>query len=129
MDFALRLGARHQQDLQAPVVHHAGQSVAGDEEQIADADVAVIDVRLDVGARADAARDDVAVGVVARLFRREEAGVDLLLDVRVVLRQLLQRAVAQEVDARIADLADQILRCRRSTAPTPSCPSPACRLR
>jgi hypothetical protein len=47
--------------------------------------------------------------MVARLLRREVAGVHLFLDVRVILGDLLQRAVAQKVHARVADLPDQIL--------------------
>ena len=67
-------------------------------KQIADANLARVDVRLDFGARTDAPRDDVAVGMVARLLRREEPGVDLLLDVGMVLRQLLERAVTTVTD-------------------------------
>jgi hypothetical protein len=46
-------------------------------------------------------------GMVARLLRREESRVDLLLNVGVVLRELGERAVAEEIHARVADLADQ----------------------
>ena len=95
MDFSFRFGARHEQDLQSPVVDHSGETVAGHQEQVSDADVARVDIRLHFGARADAARDDVAVGVVARLLRRQVPGVDLLLDVGVVLGELPELAVAE----------------------------------
>ncbi|HEX5972731.1 MAG TPA: hypothetical protein VFY85_12445, partial [Gemmatimonadaceae bacterium] len=46
--------------------------------------------------------------MIPRLLRRQEAGIHLLLHVRVVLRELAEPAVAQQVDARVADLADQV---------------------
>ena len=37
VDFPLRLGAGHQQHLKPAVVDHAGEAIARDEEQVADA--------------------------------------------------------------------------------------------
>src|SRR5207247_9954266 len=96
VDLPGRLGAGHQKGGDAPVVDHAGESVAGDQEHVADPYLAAIYVGFDLGTRADTPRDHVAVRVVARLLRREKAGVDLLLHVRVVLRDLLERPVAQQ---------------------------------
>ena len=46
--------------------------------------------------------------MVARLLRREQPGVHLLLHVRMILGELLQRAVAQQIDPRVPDLANEI---------------------
>jgi hypothetical protein len=50
--------------------------------------------------------------VIPRLFRREEARVHLLLDVRVILCDLRERSIPQQVHARIAHLADHVARRR-----------------
>src|SRR5665647_801513 len=110
LHLALRLGTRAKELTQPAVVHHARQAVAGDEKEIARAHFAAIDVRLDIQARAHAARDDVAVRVVARLLRRQESRVYLFLDVGVILRELRQRTVAHQIDAGVAHLADEITR-------------------
>src|SRR5512138_3377173 len=110
MNLSFRRGARHEQNLKAAVVDHAGEAVARDQEQVADPDLALIDVGLDFGARPHASRDHVAVGVIARLLGSEKAGIDLLLHVRMILGELLQLAIAQQIHAGIADLSDQVLR-------------------
>ena len=60
------------------------------------------DDRLD----AERARDEVLVERVLRLLRRQLAAVDLLLQQRVIVRQLLELLAAQPVAARVADVAD-----------------------
>ena len=46
--------------------------------------------------------------MVACLFRRQESGVDLLLHVRVVLGYLAERSVAQQVNAGVPDMSDDV---------------------
>src|SRR5262249_23306197 len=53
------------------------------------------------------AGDDVLEPAVARLFLGQEARPDLLVDQRVVLGELVHVAVADEVGAAVADVADQ----------------------
>src|SRR5436190_15630866 len=110
LHLALRLRGGAEQLREPAVVHHARQAVARHEEDVARARFAAIDVRLHVAPGADAARDHVAVRVVARLFGGEVSRVHLLLHVRVILRQLLELSTAQQVDARVAHLADEVAR-------------------
>ena len=79
------------------VFDHTGQSVGAEQIDVAVLQVALQNVRLDRGVCPDAARDHVAVGVITGLLGREEAGIDLLLHVRVILGELRQRSVAHEV--------------------------------
>ena len=72
---------REQQLLQPSIVHHAGETVARDEKYVADFHFAGIHVGLHFFARANAARNDVAVGMVPRLLGRQESSVDLFLNV------------------------------------------------
>ena len=60
-----------------------------------------------------------------RLLRRELAAVDLLLQQRMVVRQLLELLAAQPVAARIADVADADTRLPQNTAVTIVVPMPA----
>src|SRR3954464_1455869 len=108
MHLLVRRPTRDEQRLEPAIVDHPGEPIARDEEDVAELDLATVDVGLDVGTRADAARNDVAVWVVARLLRREETGVHLLLHVRVILRHLRERTVAEQIHARVADLTDEI---------------------
>ena len=52
------------------------------------------------------ARDDAALRVARGLVGRERAAAHELADQRVVVGELLQRAVAQQVGARVADVAE-----------------------
>jgi hypothetical protein len=80
--------------LDATVIHHAGEPIARDEEDVTGANLAGVRVGLHLATRADASRDHVTVRVIPRLLGRQVAGVHLLLHVRVVLRDLAQRALA-----------------------------------
>src|SRR2546423_15678394 len=102
MHFAIGFGARHQQRMDAAVIDHAGESIAGDEKNISRFCVALVDVWLDVMTRTDATGYDVAVRMILRLLRRQESRADLLLDVRVVLRELNQRSVSQQIHPSVA---------------------------
>ena len=91
---------------QLRVFDHAGQAVGADQVQVTVPQVALEHVRLDGCIRPDASRDHVAVRVVPRLLRGEEAGVHLLLHVGVVLGDLPELPVAHEVHTRVSDMAD-----------------------
>ena len=56
---------------------------------------------------AERTRDEVLVERIAGLLRRQDAAVDLLLEQRMVVRQLLEFLAAQPVAARIADVPDR----------------------
>src|SRR5690606_24246712 len=61
---SLRGGARSEELLQAPVVHHSREPVARDEKGVACLGLADVDVRLYLGGRAHTACDHVAVWVI-----------------------------------------------------------------
>ena len=88
--------------LDLAVGNHAGQAVRAHDDAVAAIDVQreVIGVHVWVGAQR--AGDDRARGVDAGLVGRDLARVHKLLDVGVVVRDAHQRAMAQQVDARIA---------------------------
>ena len=64
-------------------------------------------VDVDVGIGAERARDHRALRVVLGLLGGELAAAHELRDERVVVRQLLELAVAQDVRARVADVAER----------------------
>jgi hypothetical protein len=105
---ALNRGARHEKLLQPAIVYHAREAIAGHQERVAPLDFARVEIRLHFAGRSHAARDDVGIRVIACLLRREHTRVHLLLHVGVILRELPERAVAEEIDARIADVSDEI---------------------
>src|SRR5438270_6776130 len=113
VDDALRFGARKQQLLNPPIVDHAGQTVAGEKERVANACIAVKDIGLDLIGHADATSDNVALWVAPRLLGSEEAGIDLLLDQRMILGELAQHPVAYEIDSRIADMTHKVAGLRQ----------------
>ena len=57
---------------------------------------------------ADTAGDHVAVGVDPGLVRREQSGIDLLLNVGVVLGELVQTGLPEEVGPAVAHLPDEV---------------------
>jgi hypothetical protein len=59
------------------------------------------------GVGAESARDHRPLRVCLRLLGRELAASHQLADERVVLGELLEAAVADEVRARVADVADR----------------------
>ena len=66
-----------------------------------------VGVDVDVRVGAERARDHRALRVVLGLLGRQLAAADELGDERVVVRDLLELAVADEVGARVADVADR----------------------
>ena len=74
------------------------------------------------------ARDDVAPRMAARVVLGQHAGAHLLADPGVVLRDLVQRAVAPQVDAAVADVRHHRRSLGRTAPPPRSSPCrAACR--
>jgi len=96
---APRCPARLEDLLELRILHHAGQTVGGDDIEVTVAQFPIQHVGFDDGVGTHTSRDDVAVRMVARLLRSEESGVHLFLHVRVVLRHLSEDTIAQQVDA------------------------------
>ena len=99
------------------VVDHRREPVGAEHEEVARATLDLEGVDVDVGVGAERARDHRALRVRLGLLRRELAAADELGDERVVLGQLLELAVADEVRARVADVADPDA-CPSSTSAT-----------
>ena len=86
-------------------------------------DLERVDVDLDLVVDAERACDDRALRVRLGLFGREPAFAHELLDEAVVVGDARERAVVQEVRARVADVADEQLVGRRRRRPrSSSCP-------
>ena len=85
---------------------HVGEPVGAEQEDVAGLGLDGERVDVDVGLGADRARDHGALRVRLGLLRRELAAAHELADERVVLRQLLELAVADAVGARVADVAE-----------------------
>ena len=66
-----------------------------------------VEIDLDRVGRAERLKDDVVVLEGFRLFFRQLAGLDELVDERLIAGQLNQTAVAQHVGARVADLSEK----------------------
>jgi hypothetical protein len=106
----VRQGARAREQLaDARLGDHRRQAVAADEVHVAVARRPRVRVGLDRRLRAERARDDRALRVVVGLLRRELALAHELLDERVVVGQTLEVAVAQAVEAAVADVGDRDL--------------------
>lgn len=82
------------------------EAVAAEQEAVALLDVEDARVDLDVVPVAHRARDDVAVGRLVRLLRRDEPLPELPRDEGVVLGHLRRRLPTHQVDAAVADLAE-----------------------
>ena len=72
------------------VVEFAGETVGGEQVEIAGLDGVGDDVGFDGGLRADGAGDDVADGGTHGLIAAEETGADLFFDQRVIVRDELR---------------------------------------
>src|SRR5215212_538873 len=72
IDNPFGLGARHQQLLDASVVDHPRQSIAREQERIANSRLTVENVGLNLVRHADAAGYDVALGMPPGLLRRQK---------------------------------------------------------
>ena len=101
----IRLAARDAFDV--PLAHHVGEAVRAEDDAIAGDDVERVHVDIDVGVHTERAGDDRALRVRLRLFRGQAPLTDELADEAVIVGELPQRAVVQEVRARVADVADE----------------------
>jgi hypothetical protein len=87
------------------VLDEVAEAVRAQQEDVAGADgQRLFPVRnLDVSMGAEGPQDDVAIGVVPRLGARQQAARDQLADRRVVVGHAIDAAVAQQVEAAVAD--------------------------
>ena len=108
---------------------HRGQPVAAQQQHVAGAHRVGPGVDLDLGLGPERAGDDRALGVLGGLLVGQLAAPDQLLDQRVVLGEALERAVAEQVGAAVADVRDRERRRRPGTRRSAWCPSPRARAR
>ena len=88
------------------------EPVGREEELVARQDLDEEGVDLDALVDADRAGDRVLVRDLLDLLARELAALDELVEDRVVLGELLDPAVAHQVDAAVADVRDEAVRAR-----------------
>ena len=81
------------------VVEHVGQAVGAEQVQVARHEVVQVRFEQHGVFDADGAGYEVLVGGERRLLGGDEAGVDLLLQQRMIVRDLLEPARAQAVTA------------------------------
>ena len=90
---------------------HLGQTIGAEEEPIAGAQLHAVRLGLHTGlGAADDVGDDVAQAMMPRLGEIELAAADHLGDHRVVAGDLIQRPVAKDVGAAVADMNHEQLR-------------------
>ena len=87
-------------------VDHVGQAVRAQQVDVVGLDAIFGDVGRHDRLDAERPRHQVLVERKSRLLGGEQAAVDLLLQQRVIARQLLEATAAQPIAARIADMAD-----------------------
>ena len=120
---ALRIGLAARDALDVALAHHRGEPVGAEHDAVAGRDVERVEVDVDVGVDAERARDDRALRMRLGLLGREPALADELLDEAVVVGDPAQRAVVQQVRARVADVTDRAAGGRRRRRPrSASCP-------
>jgi hypothetical protein len=102
----IAVGAKNVQQLL--VFQHSGQTVRRQQKDVAFFQRAEIDVGNHIDPCSHAPGDHVAVRMYPGLVRREQTGVDLLLDVGVILGELLKAAIAEEIRPAVSHLPDQI---------------------
>ena len=105
---------------------HAGEAVAADQIPVAGQRLAHGVLRVDVPA-VEGAGQQRPLRVAARLLRGDPALVDQHLDVRVVLGDLGELAVAQQIGPRVADVDHADTCCRRRASRSAWCPCPPSR--
>src|SRR5688572_1843295 len=106
----LEVGAEgRQRHADVLVIHHVAQSVRAQQVDIADARVVLLHFRLHRRIDAERLGDEVLVRRVLGLLGGDDAAVDLLLQQRVIARDLGKLAVAHAVQARVAEVRDQDL--------------------
>ena len=121
----LEVGAeRLQRHADVLVLDHVAQAVGAEQVDVARLGRVLVDLGLDGRVDAERLGDQVLVLRVLRLLGGDQAGVDLLLQQRMVARHLLEAAAAQQVQARVAEVRDQHRGCRRTGRPPAWCPCP-----
>ena len=102
----LRVGLGLHDRLQLVLGHHPEQAVAAEEQPVAvhQRDLVLVDVHLGLGA--DRAGEDVAVRMDLGLGLGDLAGLHHAVHERVVVRQLAERARAQQVRAAVPDVRE-----------------------
>ena len=106
---AARAGSRPAASIAAAISSsrdHVREPVGADQEEVAGLGLDRERVDLDGRLRPERARDRRALRVALGLLRRQHAALHELRDERVVGRELLELAVAQEIRARVADVPD-----------------------
>ncbi len=101
------LGRRAQHLADLVEADHAAQAVRAEHHHVALAQLAEGEVDLHGVGRAERLEDDVVVLERLGLFLGELAGLDELVDERLVARQLHQVALAQQVAPRVAHLGEE----------------------
>src|SRR5436190_2788273 len=86
---------------------HVCQAVGAKQEEVSALGLDAERIDVDVRVGAERARDDGALRMRLGLLARELAGLEQLVDERVILRQLLHLRVADEVGARVADVTER----------------------
>jgi hypothetical protein len=94
-----------QQVADALVVHHVGQAVGTQQQQVVMHEAVIARLQRHLGLHAQGAGDQVAVGRARRLCWGDQARVELLLQQRMVARQALQLSATQAVNPRVAHVA------------------------
>src|SRR6266511_473767 len=93
------------QDLR--VVDEVREPVAADDERVARIELEPHEIDHHLLLEADRARDDVLEPAVLRLVGADRPGLELLVDERVVLGDLVDAPLPQEVAAAVADVRDE----------------------
>ena len=123
-DLVLGRLAEHAQDV--GFLRVLAQAVAAQQEAVAREHVEVERVDLDAFVHADRARDGVLHVELGDLLGREPAALEQLVDQRVILRQLVHRAAAHQVHARVADVREEAAAAGDEQRDDASCPCRAC---
>ena len=89
------------------VLDHVAEPVRADEEDVPLLGLDREAVGVDIGVGAHRPRDHAPLRMDLRLLLGELAGLQQLVDERVILRQLLHLLAAHEVGARVADVPDR----------------------
>ena len=101
------VGSAHRQDVgEAAVVEHPARAVAAQQQAVAELELHVEQVGVDVVDAVDGLEDQVAVGMGARVLVGDAALVDQALDEGVVLGELADRVAAEEVGPAVADVPE-----------------------
>ena len=88
-------------------IDHRGEAVGAEQEEVADSGLKRERVDVDVGVGTERTRDHRSLRMHFGFFGGQLAAPHELCDERVVVGQLFERILAQEVCARVTDMADR----------------------